>query len=221
MPDFTGKTFLDIGCGTGNHDILFAKKGYKIDGFDLSEEMIEIAKSRINNSKNNNINFYQGNSENFKIEKKYDVVVSLFHVMNYQTTNEALCQSFKTAYDHLGNNGLFIFDFWYGPAVLTDRPSVRIKKLEDDELMIYRLATPHMHPNENIVDVNFEIKIKNKKTDESIVLNELHRMRYLFLPELILMLNNLNFKILNSFEWMSLEKELSFNSWNGVIIIKK
>ena len=82
------KTILDIGCGTGNHDILFAKKDYEICGIDISEEMINIAKSRMHNL--NNISFFIGNSENFKLDKKFDVVVSLFHVMSYQIKNESL-----------------------------------------------------------------------------------------------------------------------------------
>lgn len=213
------RSILDMGCGTGNHDILFNKMGYKIDGFDLSENMIEIAKSSILN--NDNINFYQGDVASFRLEYKYDVVISLFHVMNYQTTNDKLFQSFKTAYDHLEKNGLFIFDFWYGPAVLTDKPCVKIKKIEDNELMIYRMATPVMHLNENIVDVNFEIIVKNIKTDELTVLHETHKMRYLFLPELTFMLELLNFKIIESYEWLSMNKKLNFNSWNGVLIVRK
>lgn len=34
------RSILDLGCGTGTHCILFAKKGYEISGVDLSEVMI-------------------------------------------------------------------------------------------------------------------------------------------------------------------------------------
>ncbi|OQY98985.1 MAG: hypothetical protein B6D35_10685 [Candidatus Brocadia sp. UTAMX2] len=130
------ETILDIGCGTGNHDVLFAKRGYEIYGIDTSEEMINIAKSRIHNLQN--INFSVGNSESFTLDKKFDVVVSLFHVMSYQIKNESLYGSLKNAYHHLKADGLFIFDFWYGPAVLTDRPSVRLKELEDASITFHK-----------------------------------------------------------------------------------
>lgn len=35
---------IDLGCGTGNYAIWFAKKGYEITGIDISKNAIEIAK---------------------------------------------------------------------------------------------------------------------------------------------------------------------------------
>ena len=35
---------LDIGCGTGQHTLELLKKGYKVTGVDLSNEMLKIAK---------------------------------------------------------------------------------------------------------------------------------------------------------------------------------
>jgi len=213
------KTILDIGCGTGNHDVLLAKKNYEICGIDISEEMINIAKTKINNL--HNIKFCKGKSESFKLDKKFDVVVSLFHVMSYQIKNESLYGSLKNAYEHLKVDGLFIFDFWYGPAVLTDRPSIRLKELEDENLKIYRIAIPVMHPNENIVDVNFEVIIEDKVNNNVNEIKETHRIRYLFLPELQFMLQSIGFKMLDTLEWMSLDKKLGFTSWNGVLVAQK
>ena len=45
-------------------------------------------------------------------------------------------------------------------------------------------------------------------------------MRYLFLPELINMLDDLNIEILESLSWMSNDK-LSLDSWQGVIVARK
>ena len=60
---------------------------------------------------------------------KFDVVTSLFHVMSYQTTNDALDKSFKTAKYHMKENGVFIFDCWNGPGVITEKPEKRIKEI--------------------------------------------------------------------------------------------
>src|SRR5687768_12699553 len=40
--------YLDVGCGTGNYTIEFAKKGIRLTGIDLSDEMLHTAKSRSN-----------------------------------------------------------------------------------------------------------------------------------------------------------------------------
>lgn len=41
------KSILDLGCGTGNHAIPFARRGYQVTGVDRSSEMIETAKAKI------------------------------------------------------------------------------------------------------------------------------------------------------------------------------
>ena len=50
IKQYSGKpnrTLLDIGCGTGNHDIWFAKKGYRVVGIDKARGMIDIARKRV------------------------------------------------------------------------------------------------------------------------------------------------------------------------------
>src|SRR3989338_3709869 len=39
-------TILDVGCGTGQATLLFAQKGYRVIGLDISQEMINIAKEK-------------------------------------------------------------------------------------------------------------------------------------------------------------------------------
>jgi len=47
MPnDLTGKTVLDIGCGTGYFSLELLKRGAHVICFDLSEQMLEAAKDR-------------------------------------------------------------------------------------------------------------------------------------------------------------------------------
>jgi hypothetical protein len=140
--------------------------------------------------------------------------------MSYQITNEDLNSSFRTAFEHLSDGGIFIFDCWYGPAVLEDRPCVRVKRLRDDSTEVTRIAEPVMYPNENIVDVNYEISVKNLLDGTSQVLNETHRMRYLFRPEVEAMLNGAQFKLIGCEEWMT-GSEPGFQSWNVTFIAKK
>jgi len=220
------KSILDLGCGTGRHDILLAEKGYGVTGVDMSQEMLGIAKAQAKTKnkteiERSNLTFLQGDVRNIRLNKTFDVVISLFHVMSYQTTNEDLNAAFETASVHLKEGGIFIFDFWYGPAVLTDKPAVREKKLENEELIVHRTAIPVMHPNENIVDVNYEVIIEEKKTGITKKLKEIHKMRYLFLPELDFMLKKLGLKTLDALEWMSSDRQLSLNSWYGISVVRK
>jgi SAM-dependent methyltransferase len=216
--DASLSSILDIGCGTGKHAHLLSKLGYKVDGVDMAPNMIKLAKSNYNS--NVSLQFFDGNATSFRNGKTYGVVTSLFHVISYQNSNENLIDSFTTAHTHLEKNGLFIFDFWYGPGVLTDRPQKRTKLLENDAIRVERKAIPVLHVNENIVDVNYEIEIFDKSNSAIQNIHEKHSMRYLFYPELINLLQSTGFEIVEFYHWMSRDTPDS-NTWNGVIIAKR
>ena len=78
------QTVLELGCGTGKHAKYLFKKGYKIHGIDRSKSMIEIA------SKNKRGIYEQGDILKINLEKEFDVIISLFHVFSYQTSNSSV-----------------------------------------------------------------------------------------------------------------------------------
>ena len=103
------KTILDLGCGTGGHARVFAKKGYRVTGVDISESMLEIARKKAADE-NLNINFVLSSIQNFKTEEKFDAVISMFAVMGYLIENENFAAGVRVAYDHLNEGGVFVFD---------------------------------------------------------------------------------------------------------------
>ena len=213
------KSILDLGCGTGRHDLLLAQMGYEVTGVDQSEEMLAEANAQLLslNPQPPLPTFQQGDIRSIRLDRTFDVVISLFHVMSYQVTNADLRAAFATARAHLEPGGIFIFDCWYGPAVLTDRPALRVKRLEDDALAVTRIAEPVMHPNENLVDVNYHILIRDKATGEVEELRETHTMRYLFAPEVGLLFDAscLRMKELCGFRSAQIP---GFHTWNAVFI---
>jgi len=209
-------TILDLGCGTGRHDRLFAKEGFVITGVDLSEQMISVAKK----DECENLRFVFGDARTVNLSKKFDVVVALFHVMSYQVSNNDILSVFNTASKHLEKDGIFIFDCWYGPAVLTDRPTVRIKRLDDNIINLVRLSEPQMNSKENTVDVFFDVLITDKTTKKQKELKEKHIMRYLFYPEIEHFASVSEFEITRFEEWMT-AKQPDYNSWNVVFCCKK
>jgi len=215
------KTLLDLGCGTGKHDTEFCMKGFKVTGVELSKKMYSIAEANGEklSSKGKDLVFKYGDMRIINLGKKYDVIVSLFHVMNYQVKNDDLNSAIKTVKNHLNRNGLFIFDFWYGPAVLLEKPLKRLKIMKDSSITIKRKSTPVLNINNNTVDVNFEIIVTEKKTEKVSVIKEKHSMRYLFIPEIEMILNNNGMKLIHSEEWMT-GKKLNENSWSALAIAK-
>ncbi len=212
------QTVLDMGCGTGKHAELFCNNGYIVHGIDLSEDMLNIAEKR-REGKEDKLSFSQSNIQELNLDKKFDVVVSLFHVMSYQNSNEELIKAFKVAKKHLHDDGIFIFDFWYGPAVLTDLPVTRIKRLKNENIKVTRIAEPVLYAKENIVDVHYDVFIEDVNSKKIVEKQELHKMRYFFDTELELICKQVGFSIEKKYEWMS-DKNPDFNSWNVVWIIR-
>lgn len=212
------KSILNLGCGSGRHDRYLAENGYKVVGIDISEEMLTAAQKAANNG--DSPEYLLGDIRSFRCDQKFDAVIALFHVMSYQSTNVDLLSAFKTAHFHLKPGGLFLFDCWYGPGVLTDRPVVRVKTLEDEKLKITRIANPAMNASSNIVDVNYQIFIEDRESQRIKEISETHRMRYLFEPEVRELLAQAGFTITSAEEWLS-SAPLDFTSWNAVFVCKK
>lgn len=212
----SARTVLNLGCGSGKHDRCLAALGYRVTGVDLSEEMLVLARKEAANSES--LEYCRGDVCSVRLGKTFDVVVSLFHVMSYQVSNENLLAALETARLHLSPGGVFIFDCWYGPGVLTDRPAVRVKELEDESIKVTRIAKPVMHPNDNVVDVNYHILIQDKLTSTVREVDELHRMRYLFLPEISLLLGRMGMKILDAHESFKPDTAGSFAAWSLTVV---
>jgi len=96
---------LDVACGTGNHDLLLAKKGYKITGIDLNIEMLSIARNKVRNG------FFQScDMKNFELNQRFDAVICLFSSINYNLDLMELKRTLGNFYSHLKPNGICIFD---------------------------------------------------------------------------------------------------------------
>lgn len=196
---------VELGCGTGIHAEHLANAGMEVHGVDLSEWMLEQAEARratLAEAVAGRLLFSHGDVRDVRLGVKSDAVISLFHVMSYQVENTDLLAMFDTAREHLRPGGVFIFDAWYGPAVLTDRPVVRVKVLEDDELKITRIAQPVLHPDRNLVEVHYHIIACDKKVGGYSETDEIHHMRYLFSPEVESFAVQAGFSIVDSHEWM-------------------
>ena len=216
------KSILELGCGTGQHAFLFAESGYKVHGIDSSKEMLKRAKERSGEFQVESScvpSFEHGDIRNYRTENRFDAVVSLFHVMSYQNTNTALDKVFANVRDHLNEDGLFIFDFWYGPAVLTDLPKTTIKRLENKHIKVTRIAESKLQAQLNTVDVNFNIFVENKKDGTSIEKKELHTMRYFFDTELEMLCEKYGFGIEAKYGLLG-NKNPDFDTWNVAWILK-
>ncbi|MGB5541663.1 MAG: class I SAM-dependent methyltransferase [Gammaproteobacteria bacterium] len=217
------RRILELGSGTGRHALLLAQKGYSLHGVDLSEDMVRIACDRQRDGAAGNsagVSFNQGDIRDYRAGQTFDVVMALFHVVCYQTANQDIISTFRTAAAHLEEGGIFIFDCWYGPAVLTEQPERRTKAVENAALEIVRETTPELLPDSDIVDVHFDVTVREKASGIQEQFHELHRMRYLFSPEVDHFLQQSGFALQATEEWLGGGRP-GTGTWNVCYVARK
>lgn len=209
-------TFLELGSGTGNHAAILCQQGYQVTGMERSEDMLAIANAKsIAGFKS-----MPGDIIHFELDQKFDVAISLFHVISYLQHNEALVSCFNSVHNHLNPKGLFIFDVWYTPAVNFQQPTTRVKRMEDDVIKVTRFAEPEIHANENIVDVNYEIIIQNKSNGLAETYHEKHPMRHFCIPEIDLLAKLTGFDLIKTEEFQT-GRLPGIDTWGICFILQK
>lgn len=216
------RSVVELGSGTGAHAEHLARAGLEVYGADMSEWMLERALARRSTlpvEVANRLRFERGDVREVRLGMRADAVISLFHVVSYQPENADLLAMFVTAREHLRPGGVFVFDVWYGPAVLTDRPVVRVKEFEDAEMRMTRIARPVLYPRDNLVDVHYRIVARDKATGRCSETEETHRMRYLFSPEVGLLAAQAGLRVVDTHEWMT-GRAPAFDTWSVCFVCR-
>ena len=213
---------LDLGCGTGNHALPLSKKGYRVTGVDRSYEMIECAQNKIETSLTSLKKiplFMQADIRDLQIDQKFDAVITMFAVLGYQNTNKDLSDTFKTIRTHMKATGIFIFDFWYGPAVLAMGPEKRVKEIPFETGKLIRTASGILDTQNNLCEVNYRIQrtsgdqLENDSTEK-------HVMRYFFREELESMLSQHHMRLHSITAYPDFKKPADETTWNAIGVAK-
>jgi SAM-dependent methyltransferase len=214
---FKNQKILELGGGSGNHALYLSKYFDEIFGVELSSSMVEIAKGR--NIPNYRVK--QGDiCTNHYPQEKFDCAISLFHVISYLNTNEQIINCFNAVNEQLKTGGVFVFDVWYTPAVYHLKPETRVKKMEDNDVIVTRIAQPTMDYINCIVNVNYSIFIEEKKNNTFTKIEEFHKMRHFTSQEIKLFAEICGFELITSEEFLT-KRETSNETWGVLYVLKK
>lgn len=146
---------LDLGCGTAEELVYFMQLGYKISGLDMSSDMLRRAKQKLPFA-----NFYNEDMTNFKLDVKFDNVISTFDSVNYITDEKKLFDMFKCSYDVLNTGGYFLFDFNTAYGIINEWNGVKFEE-GDGYKMVYESEIDY---DKMITDtkIHFFIKEENE-----------------------------------------------------------
>lgn len=212
---------LDVGCGTGGHAIELARRGHQVCGVDLSAAMLTVAQRKAEEQlpRDRRPAFVQGDARDFAIEVGgvFDAAVMMFAVVGYLTDNASVISALTNVRRHLKTGALFMCDFWWGPAVLMQRPGERVRLVRTAEGQLLRATRTVLDTQANTADVHFDVfdLSDNKPARHS---EETHRMRYYFAPELELLFNAAGMKLQRIGRFPQTELAPTPECWDAVAI---
>ncbi len=216
----TVRTVLDLGCGTGNHAIPLAERGYAVTGVDRSQAMLAAAEEKAAAAGvRDRLVLRHGDVTDVDLGQPFDAALMMFAVLGYQYENAQVLAALRTVRRHLRQGGLFVFDVWYGPAVLTERPSQRVKTIETPGGTVLRVASGELDTRRDLCTVRYDVWTVEgdrvtSRTQES------HPMRYFFPPELALLLECAGLELVRLGAFPDLEAEPDEHTWNVTAVAR-
>lgn len=200
------RTVLDLGCGSGSHAVELAKLGYMMTGVDRSAAMLAEAVRRAPGTR-----FVQSDLRNLDIPERFDAALMMFAVLGYQLSDDDVLAALLAAHRHLRPGGLLLFDCWYGPAVLAQKPSDRSLTVNTPTGLITRTSRGTLDPNRNLCHVDFAI---------ASLLAERHTLRYFFRDEIDRFLASRGFELLRLGAFPEFDREPDPDTWNVMAVAR-
>ncbi|UCH35090.1 MAG: class I SAM-dependent methyltransferase [Armatimonadota bacterium] len=106
----TPRTVLDLATGTGTVGLLLAARGYRVNGVDISEPMLEEARRKAQEA-GLAVEFVHGDVADLDVPRaSFDAAVCLYDSLNYILDPQRLQRALDSVAAALAPGGLFIFD---------------------------------------------------------------------------------------------------------------
>jgi len=207
------KTLLEFGLGTGRHGQILKLYGFEVFGVERSASMVTAARAR-------GLDCVQDDIQTVRLDRLFDGVIALFHVVSYQVGDRDVRATFANAARHLHRDGLFLFDVWHGPGVLSQGLGVRVKRAEDEKVQLTRTAEPELHPDSPVATVRYKMLVESKTNNRSQIFEEEHRMRYFFPAEISELAAGSGFEIERTEEFVT-GRAPSENTWTACYLLRK
>lgn len=205
---------LDLGCGTGSHVFPLTQSGYKLVGVDLSDDMLAQARAKAANiGQASQPTFHRGDVRTVDLGQTFDACLMMFAVLGYQLENADVRAALTTVRKHLTTGGLFIFDVWYGPAVLALMPSPKFRVILTPRGRMLRYSLGELDSAKQRSSVYFHLwHLEGERvTSET---EETHWMRYFFPLELAFFCEAAGLSLLRLGAFPDFDKDPTEQTWN-------
>ena len=211
----TARSLLDLGCGTGNHSAHFLSAGMDVVGVDGSAEMIREARRKFPEKSGS---FIQSRIANLRLDKRFDLITSLFHVLSYQTTDAEVNDFFRTISELLRPEGVAIVDFWHAPALAAQGLFETNRVFDHGQSRVLRRARP-LSRSGSVAVVEISYSFEGAASPEEIV--EHHSMRAFSEEELAGFARAADLSLLKCSAWPRIDVKPGPSDWSAYVVLRK
>ncbi|MFW9810492.1 MAG: class I SAM-dependent DNA methyltransferase [Candidatus Thorarchaeota archaeon] len=215
-----GSPILELACGTGKISLLLAEEGYQTVGVDLSQEMLEIAREKLqqlSDDVQSRVALHRRDITNFNLERKFALVI-IPSAFKFLLSTEDQLDCLKHVREHLLDDGVFVLDLY--PGEVTDQQGTHIT--EPIELDGMKLVKTYKYSNDlNTQLRHWDVEISKTHPDGSEEQIKTQSTTSLIMPrEADLLLKLAGFEIVEEYggwEFGTYTPE----TWTRILVLKK
>lgn len=198
---------LELACGTGRVSILLAEHGYRVYGVDLSDDMLEqfrLKLDKLPDEVKNRTFIHNGDMCDFELNGRFSMIIIPFRGFQALITEDEQRKCLKCVHKHLDDNGVFILNV-FKPYKKLDKTWIypETKQWENiDEATGLKVVKNHrgldIDTERQIIDVEFIYRIGQKDGNDKEIRDTL-RLKYHYYDQLMELLHSEGFKVIEEY----------------------
>lgn len=173
---------LDLGCGDGRHSLELTRRGFRVTGLDLSEELLERARRRTADE-GLDVTFIQGDMRDPPAVRAFDLVVNFFTSFGYFREDDENARVLEAISRALRPGGRFLMDYLNRDYVISTLVPSDRRTVEGMEVEQRRWITGNPSEPDSHVRINKQVRIREdgaeRSYDESVRMYSLQELEAL------------------------------------------
>jgi SAM-dependent methyltransferase len=145
------RTLLDVACGTGRHLELLRAHFDAVEGIDLDDRMLAVARERLPD-----VPLHHGDMRTFDLGRRFDVVTCLFSSIGFVRELEGLAAAAERLAAHVAPGGVLVVEPWLTPERwVPNRP--HLLTAERDEVVLARVTLSGVDGRTSSTDMHYVV----------------------------------------------------------------